>query len=306
MIEVLNPGLQSIIVDKGRFGFGDIGVPTSSCLDYFAYSAVNYLTDNLKNPPVIEVIGPMFSLKFHCNVVFAITGAWIEGTLNDKPITSWKSIKAEKDSILKIKKINEGFRYYIGFSGTMDIEKVMESYTTNIECHFGGLEGRPLKKGDVISLLDPVDTGEKYVDRDLIPRMNPPFILRAVDGPEVEFFEVEKFFKNYYKVSTSSNRTGIRLTGEAIAFKEGMEKSIISEGILPGTVQVPGDGMPVIMLNERTTGGYARIAVVVKADQDMLAHLKPGDEVIFNRISFDEAENLWLEKQKIIKKFLNM
>ncbi|MBP8625656.1 MAG: biotin-dependent carboxyltransferase [Syntrophorhabdales bacterium] len=307
MIEVLNPGFQAIIVDKGRFGFGDIGVPTSSALDSLAYKTANYLTGNPEDAPVIESIGPMLSLRFQYPVVFAITGAWVEGLLDEIPFTSWQSLRADKGSIMKIKGVKEGLRYYIGFSGLIDIETVMGSFTTNMECHFGGYEGRQLKKGDLLRLRDIKDTSESSIDKDMIPTMGSPHPLRVIDGPEAGFFNndpIERFFKESYKVSPKSNRTGIRLTGMPLEFKEGVEKSIISEGILPGTIQIPGDGMPVIMLYERTVGGYARLAIVIKADHDRLAHLTPGDDVIFKKVSIEEAEEIWMEKQKNNKKFI--
>ncbi|MCX8109901.1 MAG: biotin-dependent carboxyltransferase family protein [Syntrophorhabdaceae bacterium] len=307
MIEIINPGLQSIIVDNGRYGFSDIGVPASPALDGFAYKALNYLTGHQNPSPVIEAIGPMFSLVFHKDMTFAITGAWVEGILDDRPFTSWQSIRVKKGSVIKIKRVNSGFRYYLGFSGLMDIEKIMGSYTTNMECHFGGYEGRPLKKGDIIRFRDIKDTVEKSIDRDAIPNMTPPHVLRVIDGPEKDFFREDSvgiFFGATYKVSTKSNRIGIRFSGPTVEFKEGVEKSIISEGILPGTIQVPGDGMPLILLHERTVGGYARLGVIARIDQDMLAHLKPGDDLVFQRVSVEEAEKIWIERMKKIKNLL--
>jgi len=307
MIEIIYPGLHSIIVDAGRFGFGDIGVPSSSAMDGLAYKAVCYLTDNPQDSPVIESIGPMFSIKFHRPMVFAITGAHVEGLLDGRPFTSWQSIRAKEGSILNIKKIKEGFRYYMGFSGVMDIERAMGSFTTNMECHFGGYNGMPLRKGDVINFQAIHDVIERSIDKDMIPDMNSPHVLCVVDGPEIDFFKddsIESFFKEDYTVSTKSNRTGIRLTGNPMKFKEGAEKSIISEGILAGTIQIPGDGMPIIMLYERTVGGYSRLCKVIRADLDRLAHLKPGDQLTFKRVSIDEALELWRKKQEIIKNIL--
>lgn len=301
MIEIINPGLQSIIVDNGRYGFANIGVASSCALDGFAYRAVNYLTGQKDSSPVIESIGPMFSLVFHSDMTFAITGALVDGILDDRPFTSYRSIRAKKGSIIKIKRVHRGFRYYVGFSGLMAIEKVMESYTTNMECRFGGYEGRPLRKGDIIKFRDIKDIGEKSIDIDAIPNMDTPHILHVVDGPERDLFKersVEMFFNEKYRVSTNSNRIGIRLAGLPVEFNDGVEKSIISEGVIPGTIQIPGDGMPLILLYERTVGGYARLGVIARVDLDALAHLKPGDDVIFKKMTVEEAEKIWIERQK--------
>jgi len=311
MIEIINAAAQAIIVDSGRYGFSDIGVPHSSALDMFSYKAVNFLTGNEDGAPAIESFGSMFSMKFHEEMVFAVTGAWVDGVIDEIPFTSWRSIRAKRGSIMKIKRVYSGFRYYIGFSGKMDIDQVMGSYTTNLECCFGGLDGRPLKKGDLIRFSNITSIEDRFILKDAIPSMDPPHTLRIIDGPEIDYFTddaIEKFFGkkdvSSYVVSTKSNRTGIRLEGNPVEFKEGVEKSIISEGILPGTIQIPGDGMPVIVLNERTLGGYARIASVAKVDQDMLAHLKPKDKVILKRIDIEEADTLWNTKQKLIKNLL--
>jgi allophanate hydrolase subunit 2 len=120
----------------------------------------------------------------------------------------------------------------------------------------------------------------------------------------MDFFtpeSIKRFFEKKepgHIVSSKSNKTGIRLEGEPVDFRKGVDKSIISEGILPGTVQIPGDGLPIITLYERTIGGYARLGTVAKVDQDRLAHLKPGDKVLFEMITMEEAESLWNRKME--------
>jgi allophanate hydrolase subunit 2 len=103
-----------------------------------------------------------------------------------------------------------------------------------------------------------------------------------------------------FTVSTKANRTGIRLEGKPLTFRVGADESIISEGLLPGSIQVPGDGLPIIQLHERTIGGYARPAVIAKADHDLLAHLKPGDSVTFKMIEMEEAESLYDRRMEIV------
>ncbi|MCX5797984.1 MAG: biotin-dependent carboxyltransferase family protein [Proteobacteria bacterium] len=307
MIEVLTPGWLSIIVDGGRYGYGDIGVPPSSALDKFAYNALNHLTESDMNAPVIEVMGNDFSLKIHVDVVCAITGARVIAYIDDMPLKPWYSFMAKKGSILRVKEVEEGLRYYVGFSGFMDIDRVINSLSTNLECRFGGYKGRPLMKGDRIGLKEVRLLNEKSTPEKYIPPMGSPHVLRIMEGAEIEYFTakslkrfVEKKENICYAVSTKSNRTGIRLEGEPLIFRRGVEKGIISEGILPGTIQASGDGMPIIMLYERTIGGYARVAIIAKADLDLLAHLKPKDKVMFEMIGVEEAENLWNTKLESI------
>ena len=150
MITVLNPAFLSIIVDNGRFGYGYIGVPPSSGLDRFSLAMVRFILGNPDAAPILEIMGNGFSLLFSETVAFAITGARVKATLDDVPVGSWSHVNAPKGSILKISEVLEGLRYYIGFSGIIDIEPVMGSYSTNLECRFGGFQGRPLMKGDVL------------------------------------------------------------------------------------------------------------------------------------------------------------
>ncbi len=142
---------------------------------------------------------------------------------------------------------------------------------------------------------------------DLIPKMAPPYVLRTIQGPEISMFRpesVEEVFKGGgsfpLKVSLNSNRTGIRLEGYRLEFVDGVETSIVSEALLPGVIQVPGDGHPIIVLKERTVGGYARIAHVIKADQWILGQLKPGDTVGFGMVDMGTAEMLYKDMIKAL------
>ena len=312
MIEVVNPGMHAVIVDRGRFGYSAIGVPMSSALDQFAYQVLNRLTESDESAAVVEVIGAYFSVKFQTETTFAITGARVAAALDGQHIRPWTAVNASKGGVLKITGVTEGFRYYVGFAGGIDVEAVMGSRTTNLECRFGGYQGRALKVGDKLQPAgNPVEkTG--MVPEHFIPRMHPPHRLRMVAGPEADFFTddslkrfVEKRLKTVYTVSVNSNRAGIRLEGDPIIFKDSRDKSIISEGILPGTIQIPGDGMPIIILYERTIGGYARLATVARADRDVLAHLKPADDVWFEMIGREEAEALWREKLNNMEELKN-
>jgi len=306
MIEVIHPGILSIVVDGGRNGYADYGVPSSSAIDLSALKILNTILKNPTFAPAIEVIGSGFSLLFHAHMTCAITGAKVETVHNGESFNTWTSFEVRRGDTLKIKNIIEGFRYYVGFSGIMDIEKTINSFSTNLECGFGGFKGRPLKKGDIIGIINPRIETSKTIPEDIIPNMKPPHMIHFVKGPEYSYF-VPKILKilfekntlSCYKVSPKTNRTGIRLEGIPLLFKKGIEKSIISEGVLPGTIQIPGDGMPIIMLNERTIGGYARVGVVTRADRDLLAHLKPGDEVQLRLVNKNEAKRLSKRKNEI-------
>jgi 5-oxoprolinase (ATP-hydrolysing) subunit C len=307
MIEVLNPAWLAIIVDEGRYGLGHIGVPPSGPLDLTAYRAVNTLLGNAPVTPVLEVMGSDFRIAFGADMRCALAGARVEAFLDGVPVHSWTSFRVSKGSMLRVREVREGLRYYIGVSGVIDSEEAMGSRTTNLECLFGGYHGRPLMKGDRLTVNNMEENGEtRSVPEALVPSMAPPHLLRLLKGPEFDSFTaeslvgfVEKSEKPNYTVTTRLNRTGIRIEGPALQFREAAEKSIISEGVVPGTVQVPGDGLPIIVLYERTIGGYARVATVIRADLDRLAHLKPRDPVHFRFVGIDEALQQWEEKKRL-------
>ena len=312
MIEIIHPGIMSVVVDGGRYGYREVGIPTSPALDLYALEVLNHLLGNKGNTPAIEIFGEKFSLKFGKDVCCAITGAKVRATLSDRPLQSWMSFEAKAGETLKVDEVWEGFRYYVGFSGTPVVEKIIGSYTTNLECRFGGYRGRALQKGDCIAFEDIRMVDAKQIPEEFIPRMMPPHTLRVVEGPESDYFTDESregFLGGKggtgFTVSTKLNRTGIRLDGKPLVFRAGAEECIISEGVLPGSIQVPGDGLPIIQLHERTLGGYARPALIAKVDHNLLAHLKPGDLVRFEMIGIEEAERLLDRKIEVVTSIKN-
>ncbi len=306
MIEIVSPGWLSIIVDRGRHGLADIGVPPSSALDGHALAALNSLLGNEAHYPAVEVMGSDFRILFHEDMGCALTGARVTAFLDDAPIEPWSSFQVRKGNLLKVREVSEGLRYYLGFTGLIEADAPMGSYATNVECRFGGYFGRPFMKGDRLGLVHKrPDVRVGRIDSALIPSMAPPHVLRVVPGPEWGFFSdvsLDRFGEEnpsrWFSVSTRLNRTGIRMEGEPVVFRQSAEKSIISEGVLPGTVQVPGDGMPIIVLYERTIGGYARMGIVAEADRDRLAHLKPKDPVAFRVVTLADAERLREERKR--------
>jgi antagonist of KipI len=306
MIDIVNPGILSLIVDGGRYGYREVGVPPSPALDRYALSALNHLMGNESYAPAIEVIGEKFSLRFNTDVCCAITGARVRAILQGRALHSWTAFEAKAGDVLTVDKVIEGFRYYVGFSALLALEKVIDSYSTNLECRFGGYQGRALRKGDSIDFEKPGKVDIRGIPEKYIPEMGAPHSLRVMKGPEYEYFtadSLEEFMgggaRTTFTVSTKTNRTGIRLEGKCLTLKSGADHNIISEGLLSGTIQVPGDGLPIIQLHERTIGGYARPAVISRADHDLLAHLKPGDSVVFEMIEVDEAERLYDRKMEI-------
>ena len=184
--------------------------------------------------------------------------------------------------------------------------EVLGSRSTNLTSGFGGLAGRPLRRGDVLRAESPQQhlpaAGRKY-DVNVAPAYGNDWQLRVVMGPQDDHFSAEvcdRFLNADYRMSPKSDRTGIRLQGPPIPAREGLPESIVSEGRIAGAIQVPGDGHPIIVLGETVSGGYRKIAAVISADRHLLGQLLPGDRVRFQAVTPREARQaLWRIEETI-------
>ena len=294
-LEILVPGPLTTVQDRGRFGFGQYGVPPSGALDTFSLRVGNFLVGNRENEASLEitVIGPKIVALI--DTLIAITGADLQPKLNERPLEMWRSQLIKKGDVLSFRGLKSGCRTYLAIGGGINAQNIMGSKSTNLAAQFGGLEGRPLRKGDIISSDSParyLKAVGRSLDKALIPSYAKGQVLRVISGPQDNHFSTkakEIFLGSPFRVTPQSDRTGIRLAGPHIEAKKNLKESIISEGVVPGTIQIPGDAQPIIILGETVTGGYRKIATVISADLPLLGQLKPGDTVNFRKVSMDEA-----------------
>jgi antagonist of KipI len=250
-----------------------------------------------------------FKLKALTDVGIAITGADMRPHLNGSPLKMWRSHILEKGDILFFRGVKTGCRTYLALGGGISVPSVLGSKSTNLSSKFGGLKGRPLQKGDRLSSDSPhlhLKTGGQSLDSKWIPSYPNHWVLKTVFGPQDDHFPEEAkrlFQKSSFTVTPHSDRTGIRLTGPVIQRKATIEESIISEGMVPGAIQIPGDGQPIIILGELVTGGYRKIATVVTADLPFLGQIKPGDRVKFKVVSLKEAYDAVKKAEGVIRRF---
>lgn len=307
--EVLEPGILTTIQDSGRFGFSRFGVPPSGALDLFSFRVANLLVNNERNETCLEATLAGLKLKTLNESVIAITGGDLSPTLNGEPLEMWRTHLLIEGDLLAFKKVRTGCRGYLSMSRGFIVPEVMGSRSTYLSGKFGGLEGRPLRKGDIlykVNLPPPLNRIGLRFPEESIPTFEKEATLRLIPGPQDHHFTQEglqTFCSSDYEVSAQSDRMGIRLKGPVIERRGDAEESIISEGLLPGAVQVPGDGKPIIVLNELVTGGYTKIAVIVSTDLTRVAQLKPGDRVRFKPISIEEAHQLLKEQEDSLKGF---
>jgi biotin-dependent carboxylase-like uncharacterized protein len=221
----------------------------------------------------------------------------------------WQSHRFRKGDTIAFRELNSGCRAYLSVGGGWEVPEIMGSKSTNLSSGFGGLGGRPLQKGDVLWSASPqlfLGAGGRKFDLNAVPAYHGCWELRVVLGPQDDHFDKaaqDLFLNAVYRVSAHTDRTGIRLIGAQISAKEGMAESILSEGVVPGTVQIPGDGQPIILLGETVSGGYRKIATVITADQHVLGQVLPDDHIRFQAVTLREARQALWRLEDMIGRF---
>jgi biotin-dependent carboxylase-like uncharacterized protein len=307
--EVIEPGILTTIQDMGRYGFSQFGVPPSGVLDTFSLRVGNLLVGNREREACLEITLMGLKIKVLKEVVIAITGGDLSPTLNEEPLEMWRTHLLVEGDVITFKKVRAGCRAYLAVSGGFVVPKIMGSSSTYLSGNFGGLEGRKLRRGDILYTLDISPSLNKLGLRfpsDWIPSLEKEVLLRVIPGPQDHHF-TEKGFQTFcsssYQVTPQCDRMGVRLEGPKIERRSDVEESIISEGLISGAIQVPGDGKPIIILTELVTGGYTKIATIISTDLSKVAQLKPGDQVRFKPISIEEAHDLLKEQEEKLKGF---
>lgn len=289
MIEVLRAGLCDLVMDAGRPGRGVFGVPAGGAADPVAQMAANRLAGNDVDAAGLEITlsGPI--LRFPFGGVVALTGTHFAAARGGGAVVAWnESLVMAVGETLILDQAKDGCRCWLAVHGGLAVPRVMGSRSTFLPAGFGGYLGRALKAGDVL----PCGSGAGEARR---LRAHPPSRersapLRVITGPQAGLFDdigLAAFFTGTYRVDASSDRRGLRLAGPAVTHAR---VGLPSQGVLPGAIQIPPDGRPIILgWDGPVTGGYPVIASVISADLPMLAQLRPGDAVRFMTIELAAA-----------------
>ena len=298
---VLSPGPLSTIQDEGRFGAMGKGFSPGGAMDITAMKLANLLVGNAPGVGVIEMTMLGLTARFDCDSVIALTGADMSAQLNGKAIRRYGSVPVHSGDILSMNAAQHGMRAYLAVAGGFDLPVVMGSVSTNLKCALGGFQGRKLQKGDELPLNHSVSADLFGARQVAVPEEYPETIpLRVLLGPQEDAFTqmgIATFLGNEYTVTDKSDRMGIRLAGQKVESKHGVD--IISDGIVTGSVQIPASGTPIIMMADRqTTGGYAKIATVISADLGRAAQARPGTRIRFVQVTEQEAIRLRREEGK--------
>jgi biotin-dependent carboxylase-like uncharacterized protein len=300
-LRVVAPGLMTTVQDLGRPGYQRLGIPVSGALDSVSLRAANLIVGN---PPALGALeiayqGPTLLVEADSvRVAYAGTSAAIdilagEGASNGgQRLAPLQSALLRKGQRLRVGALAGGAVGYLAVEGGFDIAPVLGSQSTYARAGLGGLEGRALRAGDLLPLRQ---ARAELREERMLPSLDlaPPRRFRVVLGPQDDYFSAQgqrTLLEGTYTVSPASDRMGMRLEGPVLEHSA-KGNNIVSDGIAPGSIQVPGNGLPIVLLADRqTTGGYPKIATVISADIPALGRLTPGAKVAFEAVTADAAE----------------
>ncbi|WEX79393.1 biotin-dependent carboxyltransferase family protein (plasmid) [Sinorhizobium numidicum] len=301
MIEVLQTGPLNTVQDLGRFGFRNAGVTSSGAMDRLALVVGNLLVGNDEGEAALEVQTFPFRLRFDRDMTIAITGADGDARLDGRRLPPWWAIPVSSGQVLELETPRRSARTYLSLAGGIDVEPVLGSRSTSLRGGFGGLEGRFLAANDRLAIgsaracaVPPGGFGAVPPEAALAEHFPAPeddtLLVRAIPAGEYALFaaEAERFWTQTWKISSQSDRTGYRLSGEPIRLASPVE--LRSHGVVPGVVQMPPSGEPIIQMSDaNTAGGYPKIAGVIDVDLWRLGQARIGSGIRFVQSSVAEA-----------------
>ncbi|MFK7859174.1 MAG: biotin-dependent carboxyltransferase family protein [Granulosicoccus sp.] len=307
MIEVLSIPPLATVQDLGRQGHWFQGLGQAGVMDDLSHRIANLVLGNDETAATLEIPLAPVRFRFHTETAFAISGAVCNARLDSRALPAICAGVAKADQVLQLKGISQGARVYLALPGGIDVPIVLGSRSTQLRESFGGFDGRMLKAGDQLRSIN--DTWPDLPASGLSLGMPPlkrdgsnDIELRVLPSAEYDYFASESltaFWSSAYRVSPASNRQGYRLEGQALSWMSTTE--LRSHGIVPGIIQVPGSGQPIIQLADTATmGGYPAIGAVIEPDLWRIAQARPGEFLRFVRVDLDEAANAALEQQDIL------
>lgn len=294
MIEVLNGGTQATLQDAGRPGYRHLGIPQSGAADKLSFALANWMVGNRWDAPAIECALGGLHLRFNSDVTIALAGAEMWAQVNGQNIKNFSAIAVHKGDILTLSFVRDGCRAYIAVAGGFKIPEYMGSASTYLPAEFGGHEGRALRTSDELHLSHRPCEAPRKIPRGYTPRLSRHIVLRTRPAPEWETIDKPSrrhLFVSPFTATPATDRMGSRLRGDKITST--MNRTMTSSPLLPGTLQVPPDGQPILMLADgHCTGGYPRALQIIRADLWLLGQIAPGSQLSFRRCFEENASKI--------------
>ena len=308
-LEVIQAGSITTIQDLGRKGYQRFGMPTAGAMDISSLRLANLLVQNDEGQACLEITFIGLRLLAIRDLTIAITGGNLLPKVDGSLLPLWQTVSVRKNSEISFTGVRDGIRSYLAIAGGIQVPEIMGSKSTYIRGGIGGLEGRPLRKGDRLRIGPRHRRIPLYkIKQDLIPHYGREWKIRVIMGPQEDYFSkqgIEAFTSSEYTITPQSDRMGYRLQGPKIEHRR--DADIVSDATCLGSIQVPGHGLPIILFVDRqTTGGYPKIATAISLGAYELGQAKPGDSIRFFPISVAEAHEIRKDYEKRIKQCIEI
>lgn len=293
-LRVVSAGMFTTVQDLGRPGHRAAGVPSGGAADAIAARVANLLVGNAESEAGLELtmIGP--EIEFLSDGLIALGGAEFAGC------AAWQPVRVTAGQRIKFGAAVSGCRGFLAVAGGLDVPPVLGSRSTYARARIGGWAGRALQAGDElpVNMTSRAVEARWWLDRRILPAYGPAPTLRVLPGAQAQEFD-GVWWDREWKVTPQSDRMGMRLAGAAL--RQTGSRELLSAAVAPGTVQVPPDGQPIVLLADaQTIGGYPQLANVINVDLPLLAQVRPGDGVRFNPVSLEDAHRLWRAREHAI------
>jgi len=311
-VSVVRAGFLTSVQDLGRTGHRQFGISTSGALDPFALRVANLLVGNDEGAAGLEITLGGLQLRFNDERIVAWCGGEFDVQIGSRALPAGHVAHLQRGDELKFGRAQIGCRSWLAISGGIDVPVVLGNRSTDLRANFGGLEGRALRDGDVLSLctwrgspLQGAGISSWTAPHDWAsPATRHPNLrfIRGADWNRFNDVTIQRFTIHEFSVSPDSDRMGVRLDGPELKRQD--ETDLISEAVAPGTIQVPPSGKPILLLGDcQTIGGYPKMAHVITVDLAIAAQLRPGDRVRFSEVAMADAYRLLLERQRELDRF---
>jgi len=316
MMLVHKPGMLASVQDLGRHGQRQLGICPGGALDVLALTLANRLVGNADGAAGLEITMGGCELRFETATRIALVGDGFDARLDDAPLWPCWSVPVAAGQVLRLAGANAagvkkaGLRSWLAVAGGIDVPPVLGSRSTDLKAGFGGHEGRALRKGDRLALCATALDAARLARRPFGLRgpdwgsqeSDGSIVLRVLPGPEFDQFTAAsqaQLWSERWRITTQSNRMGSRLAGPELKRKRSAD--MLSSGVIPGTIQVPPSGLPIILMGDaQTTGGYPRIGVVIRADLWKLAQAPLEGRLRLVQVDMAEALEAWAEQQRYL------
>jgi biotin-dependent carboxylase-like uncharacterized protein len=293
-LEVLRPGALTTVQDLGRRGFRHLGVGVSGALDGYSARVANLLAGNPEGAALLEITLAGPTLRFHVAARIALCGADFDAEVDGQPLSGWRPARLPAGSTLRLGACRRGVRGYLAIGGGVAVDPSLGSRATDLRAGFGGWAGRALRAGDMLPLAtgaftcETLEVARWWTDPAPDLELDREPVLHLMPGHDATVPDAA-LCRTAWRVSPQSDRQGVRLEGGALALAAREDR--VSEPVAPGTVQLPPDGQPIVLLADaQTVGGYPRIGHVASADLARLAQCRPGDSLGFVPLGLEQAQ----------------